>query len=310
MAEQNPPIFMDGTVSPAEMARRMMAAIMGPGIARGPIQLSGTPTGDLAVSQHAGTPDMSVDVAAGACFVLGTSAVYQGTYHVENRATIVKTISAAHPTNPRKDIVVVRVRENAYDSSGVNAWDVSVVTGTAAGSPVAPSVPANCYLLATVDVPAADTAITNSQITDARSLARPWASAWGIVPGGEVTSSSVNQAPAAGADITGISVTFTAVAGRRYRAVYQTSNYDSGGAGVIRHRILDGSGTVLGSARNRSTAANQEQAVTIVSKAFTPSAGAFTVKAWGSLVAFTTNGFVFANSDSLIVLHVEDAGPA
>jgi hypothetical protein len=44
-----------------------------------------------------------------------------------------------------------------------------VVTGTPAPSPSEPAAPANSWVLAMVDVPALDTAITNSQITDRRT---------------------------------------------------------------------------------------------------------------------------------------------
>ena len=166
--EQNPPVWMDGTTVPGEDLRRLTTALMSDGVAE---------ASALAVSEKSGTPNMSVDVAAGAAFVLGTNQTYQGTYFVENRATVNKTISAAHPTNGRIDLVVARVRENLYDSGGVDAWDIYVVTGTPAGSPVAPAVPDNCLLLATVDVAAAASSILNANITSARTLARPWNSA-------------------------------------------------------------------------------------------------------------------------------------
>lgn len=170
--EQNPPVWMDGTTVPGEDLRRLTTALMSDGVAK---------ASALAVSEKSGTPNMSVDVAAGAAFVLGTNQTYQGTYFVENRATVNKTISAAHPTNGRIDLVVARVRENLYDSGGVDAWDIYVVTGTPAGSPVAPAVPDNCLLLATVNVAAAASSILNANITSARTLARPWNSAWGTI---------------------------------------------------------------------------------------------------------------------------------
>ncbi len=171
MTEQNPPIWIDGTTVPGEDLKRWIQAMQPTdGVAR--------LATDLKVTEHAGTPNMSVDVAGGACFIRGTDGTYQGTYFVENRGITVKTIAAAHPTNPRKDIVVARVQEDLYDGSTVDAWDLLVVTGTAAGSPVQPTTPDNCYLLAVVDVPATDTAITNSQITNKRYQA---ASLGGVV---------------------------------------------------------------------------------------------------------------------------------
>lgn len=84
-------------------------------------------------------------------------------------ATQTLTIPAAHGTLARKDIVILRVYDNALDSSGNSYSDLEVIQGTAAGSPSEPALPSSAIKLAVVDVPAADTAITNSQITDSRS---------------------------------------------------------------------------------------------------------------------------------------------
>lgn len=97
-----------------------------------------------------GTPDMTVAVAAGAV-TLKTSAVQVAAGNV--------TVTAADATNPRKDIVVV-------DDTGAK----SVVAGTAAADPVKPAIPADSVLLAEVYVPAADTAIGSTQITDKRVM--------------------------------------------------------------------------------------------------------------------------------------------
>lgn len=95
-----------------------------------------------------GTPDMTLAVAAGTVSVAGvTAAVTAGNV----------TITTAHATNPRFDLVVV-------SSAGVK----SVTAGLAAASPVFPAIPANSVVLAAVYVPANDTAIGPTQITDKR----------------------------------------------------------------------------------------------------------------------------------------------
>ena len=97
-----------------------------------------------------GSPDMTVAVASGTISVLGVQqAVTSGNV----------TITAAHATLARKDIVVV-------SSAGVK----SVTAGAAAAQPLKPSVPANSVVLAEVYVPAADTAIQGNQITDKRVI--------------------------------------------------------------------------------------------------------------------------------------------
>lgn len=100
-----------------------------------------------------GTPDMTVAVAAGEIVSSGAKAlVTAGNV----------TISTAHATNPRIDLVTA-------SSTGTKTH----TAGTAAASPKAPDIPANHVLLAMVYVPAADTAIAANQITDKRVLIRP-----------------------------------------------------------------------------------------------------------------------------------------
>lgn len=161
MTIQNPPVFIQAGSHPAEDVRRLFHAQMG-----GRQGVVGS--GDLAVTEKSGTPDMSVDVAGGQAFILGDEGTYQGLYFVENRGTTNLAIAAADPTNARKDLVVARVRDSAY-SGATDAWELAVVTGTPAAVPAEPSVPDNALVLALVDVPASDTAITNSQITDRRT---------------------------------------------------------------------------------------------------------------------------------------------
>lgn len=125
---------------------------------------------DLAVAEN-GTPNMTVNVAAGSAFIHGDNApTTQGAYHVLNDATVNLAIAAADATNPRKDIVILEVRD-AFYSGADNDAQLRVVTGTPAASPVAPALPNNALQLALIDVPANDTAITNSQITDSRTRA-------------------------------------------------------------------------------------------------------------------------------------------
>lgn len=160
MAVTNPPTFIQAGSHPAENVRRYFHAMLG---GRGGI----ISAGDLAVAEN-GTPNLSVNIAAGQVLIPGTQATFQGIYECESRATENRTIAAADATNPRKDLVVAQVKDAAY--SGVdNLWDIFVVTGTPAPSPSEPATPANSWVLAMVDVPANDTAVTNSQITDRRT---------------------------------------------------------------------------------------------------------------------------------------------
>lgn len=161
MAVESPGfIFIQSGGETAERARRAVAALAG---LRGGIVAAG----DLAVAEN-GTPNMSVNVATGQVLIPGTEGTYQGFYCIENRGTLNVAIAAADATNPRKDLIVAKVQDAAY-SGASNVASIVAVTGTPAASPAEPAAPANSWVLAMVDVPALDTAITNSQITDRRT---------------------------------------------------------------------------------------------------------------------------------------------
>jgi hypothetical protein len=181
MTEQNPAIFLQSGSHPAEDVRRMFHALAGgsPNNANGIFE-----SGDLAVAEK-GTPNMSVDIAEGAAWIAGSEATYQGSYFIENRASLNIAVAAADATNPRKDLVVAKVEDSAY-SGATNAWSLSVVTGTPAASPSEPAVPANSIVLAMIDVAALSTTVLNAVISDRRIITQE-----GQAPRGTVTTTSV-----------------------------------------------------------------------------------------------------------------------
>ena len=129
--------------------------------------------GDFAVTQRGAGANMSVDVAAGAALVSITntnldSAVYPVWFL--NNATVNVIISAADPTNARKDIIVAKVDVSQNpDASAGNISSIIVVTGTPSGAPVAPAVPANCLQLAEIAVGISVVTIVTANITDKRT---------------------------------------------------------------------------------------------------------------------------------------------
>jgi len=127
---------------------------------------------DLQVTQNT-TPNMSVLVAAGDCFIAGTENANQGTYHGVNDAAVNLVVTGADPSNPRLDLVVARIRDSFY-SGAFNDFTLQVVTGIAAASPVAPTAPANSITLARIQIPALATSIANANITDLRTKAGLW----------------------------------------------------------------------------------------------------------------------------------------
>ena len=159
MTAKNPPVFLQSEAHPAQDVRRFFYHLMA--------QRQGVINpGDLVVSEN-GTPNMSVEVAGGAAIIHGTESTYQGSYFVENRGTWPLSIAASDPTNDRFDLVVAQV-EDSEESGATDAWSLAVVTGTPAGSPVVPTAPENCIVLAYVFVQATVTTILDSNITDQR----------------------------------------------------------------------------------------------------------------------------------------------
>ncbi|WP_298330328.1 hypothetical protein [Haloactinopolyspora sp.] len=166
MAAENPPFVLQNASHSAALVRQAVASLKG-------ARLPGTYTnnawpagvvgaGDLAVSANS-TPNMSVNVAAGQAWIAGSEAANQGLYYCFNDAPVNLVVAASDPTNPRYDLVAATVLDAAYAGAS-NEWLLQVITGTAAASPVAPSLPANSLALALVSVPAAASSITSADI--------------------------------------------------------------------------------------------------------------------------------------------------
>lgn len=176
MAIQTPPnggLFENSKTS-AQVVRQIDAATHFPGVVR---------FGMLQVTQNS-TANMSVNVGAGEAFVPGTQVSNvsghtfntQGIYFCLNDSTVNLTVTAADPTNPRIDLVVLQVIDTQYSGASDGA-QLAVVTGTPAASPVAPSAPSNSITLARISVPANATSITSGDITDERAYSvKPYAS--------------------------------------------------------------------------------------------------------------------------------------
>lgn len=122
---------------------------------------------DLAVTQN-GTPNMTVNVAAGAAFIAGTESSMQGLYNLINDASVSVTISTANASNPRIDLIVAQVLDDQY-SGASHIGQIVVVTGTPASSPSAPATPKNSLVLAHIAVGASVTSILTANITDERT---------------------------------------------------------------------------------------------------------------------------------------------
>ncbi len=305
MAEVTPPLFqtIDGEYTGAHLGlpyRNLTTE----GIAD---------AGSLAVSQRAAGANMSVDVAAGAAWVLGDDlAASQPCYRVYNNATVNLAIAAADGTNPRIDRVVAEVRDAAF--SGVSTdWRLRVITGTPAGSPSAPAEPNNCLTLATVSVPAGDTTISTAQITDARVRAMPAHGAGGRL--GYATATA-DEAITGEESLPGLTATVRVPAGRLIKVsasvnIQHAPNIGTPQVGRAFLALKEGS-TYLGGSDwsaqpdgGNSTQINHSPFVLL-----TPSAGTHTY--FASIWHISGNGLFTMKASATLpaTFLVEDLGPA
>lgn len=172
MAEINPPFALQnaGATHTAEGDRNMVAGLIaGQQVTTGLQSRGGVNMaigGEFGVTQTS-TPSMAVQVARGICYVPGTESIKQGVYCCVNDATVTLNVAAAHGSLPRIDSVIARVYDSAY-SGATNTWALEIVTGTAASSPVAPTLPNNSLRLVNINVGAAVSSITNANLADVR----------------------------------------------------------------------------------------------------------------------------------------------
>lgn len=176
MAAQSPPFVIQGASHSAALFRQTVAALLG---RTQPGTLAYTDGGvvnptDMAVTQN-GTPNMSVNVAGGFCFIPQTQVANGGLYGGLNDATLNLAVSAANATNPRVDLLAAVALDKAY-SGATTKWTPQVITGTpTAGATLAnksgaPALPAASIPLAYVLVPANATSVTTADITNVRRL--------------------------------------------------------------------------------------------------------------------------------------------
>lgn len=129
------------------------------------------------------TPGMSVRCGSGTAgdmAVVAGDASLQGRYIVQNQDSYVGdgdaelSIGNGDPSDPRIDLIVLRVYDDEMDSSGSTKAEVEVVEGTPASSPSTPSTPDGAIALAEVLVGAGEsTSIGDGDITDLREQSSP-----------------------------------------------------------------------------------------------------------------------------------------
>ena len=133
---------------------------------------------DLAVSQRAvPSPNMSVDVSAGAAAIPANNSGNSGLYYTRNDAVMNVAVAASHASLPRIDTVVLTARDSTHGGDASDGMELRVFSGTPTSGATldnrtgAASLPSNSLLLADVLVGAGVTSVTNANIRSRRILA-------------------------------------------------------------------------------------------------------------------------------------------
>jgi len=134
----------------------------------------------------------------------------------------------------------------------------------------------------------------------------PWNMPWGRVGSALVGATMTSGTSGSMSDLSGLSVTFTAIANRYYKVSMMISNLNSSVAQTINIIFANGSSAQLANCANAYLAAGTSTGVSGFMLA-TPSAGSFTIKAMAAASSATaaTTGSSWTNW-----LIVEDIGPA
>lgn len=135
----------------ARQDRQAHAALWAPGAAGLQVTTGVRPGPGLDVTVASTT----ITVTAGAAVVQSAASALAGGYYAWLDASATLTLTAADASNPRSDLVYLRVRDTDEDGSGVRDCAPVYVAGTPAASPVTPTIPAGTsgVVLASITVP-------------------------------------------------------------------------------------------------------------------------------------------------------------
>lgn len=96
------------------------------------------------VPTYANPSAMNITMSACGAVIANTFASASGDYLLANDASVQVTLAAASPTQNRYDIIGFQVKDNLFDSSGLNTAVPAVIQGAnSAGTPSDPTLPAS-----------------------------------------------------------------------------------------------------------------------------------------------------------------------
>lgn len=309
----NAPVSLQAGNYSAVDLRRMVTTMLGEGIVG---------ANDFAVTQRAAGANMSVDVAAGQAYVKGDTITDQGHYFVRSSAVVNVPVTASDATNPRIDRVVLEIKDDAHDSSGLNIGRIRTIDGTpTAGATLtnlngAAAVPNSCLLLSNHLVPAGATTVTTANMQDRRyGVPIPGklmgAAVNGSSPnnGGGNVSNATNTGTVGFATVIGDGITPVSVRGR-IKSLYCANN----GPGHAELRLWDGTpgtGTLIASTEGYLTAATIAHPASTVERQRYPAfsgAKTFHMAMYNTSLGAATDLRANADSNSPIQMEVRWAG--
>jgi hypothetical protein len=133
---------------------------------------------------------------------------------------------------------------------------------------------------------------------------RPWNTAWGLITSATITTD--HNGISAVTDITGLSVTWNAMAGRKYKLTAYMLVIQNTSAGFVDIRLADSSNVVVGqSTFNQAASAYATHSPIAILSGLS---GSVTYKARAATTAGTINIDVSSTFPGLLL--VEDIGPA
>jgi hypothetical protein len=140
----------------------------------------------------AATPNMTVIVSGGICFVDQRETGGSGAYICANDGDVTLNIAPAGGAGQyRKDTVVASVYDAEYSGS-LSQWQLEVIQGpyaASAGATVRGTLPANCVVLADIALAPSQSSVSAANITDVRTYG---CAIGGVLP---VSSASVPARP-------------------------------------------------------------------------------------------------------------------
>lgn len=148
-----PPLYLQAGIYSARMDRFFIYEVCRgqPRVFRG-----------LAVTQRAAGANFSVDIAIGACAILGNSQADQGMYLCRNTA-VVNLAATTTPAAARTDSVIAHVKDPNAGGVAGDSWALEWINGGTA-------MPTDSLVLATVARAPGEAAILTAAITDKRPL--------------------------------------------------------------------------------------------------------------------------------------------